>query len=63
MAIREERETKGIRKIPNKRNPKWKEVKLSVYRRQYLRNPKDAARKLLELISESGKVARYKINT
>ena len=29
---------------------------------RYLRNPKDAARKLLELISESGKVAEYKIN-
>ena len=29
----------------------------------YIENPKDAARKLLELISESGKVAGYKINT
>ena len=29
---------------------------------RYLRNPKDAARKLLELISEFGKVAGYKIN-
>ena len=28
----------------------------------YIENPKDAARKLLELISESGKVAGYKIN-
>ena len=28
----------------------------------YIENPKDAARKLLELISEFGKVARYKIN-
>ena len=28
----------------------------------YLENPKDATRKLLELISEFGKVAGYKIN-
>ena len=27
----------------------------------YIENPKDATRKLLELINESGKVARYKI--
>ena len=29
----------------------------------YLENPKDSTRKLLELISEYGKVAGYKINT
>ena len=29
----------------------------------YIENPKDATRKLLELINESGKVAGYKINT
>ena len=29
----------------------------------YIEDPKDATRKLLELISESGKVAVYKINT
>ena len=29
----------------------------------YLVNPKDTNRKLLELINEFGKVARYKINT
>ena len=29
----------------------------------YLENPKDSIRKLLVLISESGKVAGYKINT
>ena len=29
----------------------------------YIRNPKDATRKLLELINEFGKVAGYKINT
>ena len=28
----------------------------------YIENPKDAARKLLELINEFGKVAQYKIN-
>ena len=28
----------------------------------YLENPKDATRKLLELINEFGKVAGYKIN-
>ena len=28
----------------------------------YIENPKDATRKLLELISEFGKVAGYKIN-
>ena len=29
----------------------------------YIENPKDATRKLLELINESGKVSGYKINT
>ena len=29
----------------------------------YIENPKDSIRKLLELISESNKVERYKINT
>ena len=28
----------------------------------YIENPKDATRKLLELINESGKVSGYKIN-
>ena len=28
----------------------------------YIENPKDSVRKLLELISEFSKVARYKIN-
>ena len=31
--------------------------------RVYIEDPKDATRKLLELISEFGKVAGYKINT
>ena len=29
----------------------------------YIENPKDSTRKLLELINEYNKVARYKINT
>ena len=29
----------------------------------YIDNPKDATRKLLELMTEFGKVAAYKINT
>ena len=29
----------------------------------YMENPKDSTRKLLELINEYSKVARYKINT
>ena len=57
-AIREEKEIKGthIRK---------EEVKLSLFVDDmilYIENPKDATRKLLELINESGKVAGYKIN-
>ena len=37
-----------------------KEIKLSLL--LYIENSKDTTRKLLELISESGKVAGYKIN-
>ena len=58
MAIREEKEIKG-RQI-------GKEVKLSLFADDmilYIDNPKDATRKLLELINEFGKVAGYKINT
>ena len=57
MAIREEKEIKGI-KI-------GKEVKGSLFANDmilYIENPKDATRKLLELINEFGKVAGYKIN-
>ena len=57
-AIREEKEIKGIQIIKE-------EVKLSVFADDmilYIENPKDATRKLLELINEFGKVARYKIN-
>ena len=58
MAIREEKEKKGIQ-IGKE------EVKLSLFADDmilYIANPKDATRILLELINESGKVARYKIN-
>ena len=56
MAIREE--IKGIQ-IGKE------EVKLSLFADDmilYIGNPKDATRKLLELINESGKVEGYKIN-
>ena len=55
-AIREEEEIKGIQIR--------KEVKLSLFADDmilYTENPKDATRKLLELINEFGKFAGYKI--
>ena len=58
IAIREEKEIKGIQIR--------KEAKLSLFADNmilYIENPKDSIRKLLELISELGKVAVYKINT
>ena len=58
MAVREEKEIKGIQ-IGN-------EEKLSLFADDiilYIENPKDATRKLLEIINEFGKVAGYKINT
>ena len=58
MAIREEKEIKGIQI--------GKEVKLSLlagYIILYIENPKDATRKLQELINEFGEVAGYKIST
>ena len=57
-AIREEKEIKGIQ-------TRKEEVKLSLFSDDtilYIENPKDATRKLLELINEFGKVAGYKIN-
>ena len=42
------------------------EIKLSLFADDmilYIENPKDSTRKLLELINEYSKVARYKINT
>ena len=56
-AIREEKEIKGIQ-------IRKEEVKLSLFADDmvlYIDNPKDATRKLLELINEFGKVAGYKI--
>ena len=53
MAIREEKEIKGIQMRKG-------EVKLSLFEDDmilYTENPKDAIRKLLELINEFGKVA------
>ena len=58
MAIREEQEIKRIQVGKE-------EVKLSLFADDmilYIENPKDATRKLLELINESGKVAGYKSN-
>ena len=57
-AIREEKEIKGIQ-IGKE------EVKLSLFADDmilYIDNPKDAARKLLELINAFGKAAGYTIN-
>ena len=58
-AIREEKEIKVIQ-IGKE------EVKFSLFADDmilYIEHPKDTIRKLLELISEFSKVARYKINT
>ena len=58
MAIREEKEIKGI-------EVRKEEVKLSLFADDmilYIDNPKDVTRKLLELINEFGKVAGNKIN-
>ena len=57
-AIREEKEIKGIQ-------IRKEEVKLSLFANDmilYIENPKDASRKLPELINEFGKVAGYEIN-
>ena len=57
-AIREEEEIKGIQ-IGKE------EVKLLLFADDmilYIENPKDATRKLLELINEFGKVAGYNVN-
>ena len=56
------REVKEIKRIQIGKE----EVKLSLFADDlilYLENPKDATRKLLDLINESGNVAGYKINT
>ena len=59
--MKETWEEKGIKGIQI-----GKEVKLSLFTDDLLlhtENPKDATRKLLELINEFSKVARYKMNT
>ena len=56
-AIREEKEIRGIQI--------GKKVKLSLFADDmilYIENPKNATRKLLELINEFGNIAGYKIN-
>ena len=56
--IREEKEIKEI--------PIGSEIKLSLFADDmilYIENPKDATRKLLELINKYSKVVGYKINT
>ena len=58
MAIREEKEIKGIQIVKE-------EVKLTLFAGDmilYLENPKVSTRKLLELIKEFGEVAGRKIN-
>uniref|UniRef100_A0A8C9C0L6 Reverse transcriptase domain-containing protein n=1 Tax=Phocoena sinus TaxID=42100 RepID=A0A8C9C0L6_PHOSS len=58
QALQEEKEIKGIQ-------IRKEEVKLSLFADDmilYIENPKDATRKLLELINEFGKVAGYRIN-
>ena len=57
-ALKEEKEIKGIQ-------IRKEEVKLSLFADDmilYIENPKDATRRLLELIHEFGRVAGYKIN-
>ena len=58
-AIREEKEIKGIQ-IGKE------ELKLSLFSDDmilYIENPKDATRKIIELINKYSKAAGYKINT
>ena len=53
------------RRKRNKRNTNWKRRNKTVTADDmilYIENPKDAIRKLLELINEFGKVSGYKIN-
>ena len=55
----------NLRRKRNKRNTNWKRRSKTVTADDmilYMENPKDATRKLLELINEFGKVAGYKIN-
>ena len=58
ITVREEKEIKGIQIVKE-------EVKLSLFTDNilYIENPRDATRKLLELINELSKVSGYKVNT
>ena len=58
MAIKEEKEIKGIQIGKQKVKPSLFAGDMILY----IENPKDATRKLLGLMSEFGKVAGYKIN-
>ena len=57
--IREEKEIKGIQIGKEEAKPSLFADDMILY----IENPKDSIKKLLELISEFSKVARYKINT
>ena len=57
-AIREEEEINGIQTGKEEANLSLFEDDMILY----VENPKDATRKLLELVNEFGKVAGYKIN-
>ena len=58
-AIREEKEVKGIQVGKEE----GKILLFADSMKLYIENPKDASRKLLELINEYSKVAGYKVNT
>ena len=60
MAITEEKERKGIQ---IGKEGKTKTITVCRQHDTILENPKDATRKLLEVINEFGKVSGYKINT
>jgi len=54
------------RRKRNKRNPDWRRRSKTLFADDmilHIENPKDTARKLLELINEYSKVAGYKIDT
>jgi len=56
MAIRQEKEIKGIQ------FGEEKEVKLSLFANSmllYIKNPKDSTRKLLDIINEFRKISEY----
>ena len=60
-AVRQKNKTKQ----KNKRNPEWKEVNLLLFTDgmiPYIENHKAIIKKLLQLINQFSKVARYKIN-